>query len=297
MSERRAWFVLGAGRVGSVLADVLEGEGCLAGLWTRREERASRLAGRYRAPVCSGEPLIPDHADTVLVALPDGRVRSVLKTLATRDTHAGRVWLHTSGVHGAELLEGLGLRGSLGACHPLHSFQGDSADRGALRGGFMATDGSGEAMAAAIWLAKACGATAHPVPAAERGAYHLAAVLASNGVYALLQAADEICADINAQSGGALLRALASLAEGSARAAGRMGVGDAATGPVVRGDWETLQAHRRHLQSHAGHLETLYRELSLQLIRIAEKRGMRASQVRSIEHALLADLPREGREP
>lgn len=223
-----------------------------------------------------GPPNVAAHASVVLVAVPDEAFGATIAALpAESRDDPGRVWLHVSGASGAERWRGKGVCGSTGAVHPLMSFQGTPEDVERLSGCFMAIDGDGDARDAALWLARACGA--HPgmvSGSAQRVAYHLAAVLASNGVYALLAAANHIVQHAGIEH-DSLGEGLASLAFGSAAGARERGVDGAATGPIVRGDIGTVRRHLAWMSEHRAELLPLYRELARPLVGIAERRGIR----------------------
>lgn len=173
-----------------------------------------------------------------------------------------------------------------GAAHPLLPLTGSPDDAEQLRGAFFAVDGDSPAgLDAAERLAADVGGSPHRVPAEARTAYHAAAALASNGVYALLAAASAVCEGA-AMREPALSAALAGLAARSAHNARDLGVVAAATGPIVRGDAGTVAAHLEAVAGHGANVEALYRATAALLVEVANARGLDDRSVMAL-HAVL----------
>lgn len=289
MTSESAWIVVGAGRVGRTIAGLLARHGRLAGICVRREESLAAVAHLPSAVVrCVGPDALPD-ADRIVLAVPDASIRSAVQSIpaAWRGT-PGRCWLHVSGAAGPEVFHGLGIQGSAGACHPLLSFQGDAADEARLVGALFALDGDASAVAAGRELAEMAGGEAVQVVGPEqRAAYHLAATLASNGVYALLRAAGEVLGAAGLP-GALLAPGMARLAAHSAESARERGPEAAATGPVMRGDAATLHRHLQALDGASADVVALYRSVSAVLIDVAEARGLRPGQAAALRVVLAA---------
>lgn len=111
----------------------------------------------------------------------------------------------------------------------------------------VAVEGTG--MAA---LARSIGALPFAMPK-DRTLYHAAAVLAGAGVLTTWAAAGELITKAGASPEMLLPIALAALHNGAA-----VGVRDALTGPVVRGDEKTILEHRRAIKAAAPDLALLY---------------------------------------
>jgi len=77
------------------------------------------------------------------------------------------------------------------------------------------------------------------VDAEHRVAYHAAAAIASNHVVALLGSAERV-----ARAAGVPIEAYLELVRATIDNIEDLGVIDALTGPVARGDWETVARHR-----------------------------------------------------
>ena len=135
--------------------------------------------------------------------------------------------------------------------HPLQTF---SHDRGAeqLDGAWAAVTGeTDEARAVAVELAELLGLTPFVLADADRALYHAGAVMASNYLVTLRRVAAELLerADVPAEALDPLmLRVIEN--------------GFQLTGPIERGDWETVERHRAAISAVAPDLLEAYDTLA-----------------------------------
>lgn len=184
----------------------------------------------------------------VFLTVPDGVVSEMSAVLAERGAAPeGCVAFHCSGALAADPLAPLHARGyRVGTFHPLQAIalSGGTPDR--FRGSFFTFSGEPEAMATARRMISALGARGIAVPAGRRPLYHAAAVMASNYVVVLLRDAIQLFERAGASPEDAR-DAIASLARGAIENVSRLGVEDALTGPLARGDVDTVALHLRTL--------------------------------------------------
>ena len=131
--------------------------------------------------------------------------------------------------------------------HPLQTF---TRARGPeqLDGAWAAVTAEGEpARAAGYWLAEKLGLKPFELSDDARPLYHAGAAIASNYLVTLHGVASELF-----RSAGAPPEALVPLMRGT------IDNGFELTGPIERGDWETVDAHRRAIRAARPELEPLY---------------------------------------
>jgi len=253
--------LVGPGRVGSSLAHWACGHGARLDRVAGRDlAGADALARALGGAAVDLARLDSSASDLLLIAVADPALPEVAERLARRRQAA--VALHTSGAAPAETLAPLRAAGSaIGSLHPLKSFPESLPDPAEARGVVFGIDGDAEALRLAADLAASWGGRTVAVPAAARLAYHLAATLASGGVVTLLAAADEIAR--RAGLPGLVLAGYIELAGGSLeRAASSRAVARAITGPVARGDRETVEAELASLRSSVPELAPLVVEVA-----------------------------------
>ncbi|HSS11969.1 MAG TPA: DUF2520 domain-containing protein, partial [Acidimicrobiales bacterium] len=98
---------------------------------------------------------------------------------------------------------------------------------------------------------------------AERTMYHAAAVIASNHLVALLGQVERVAA-----AAGVPLEAYLELARGALENVASLGPSKALTGPVARGDWETVA---RHLAVLPPEERPAYQAMADQAARLADE--------------------------
>lgn len=210
----------------------------------------------------------------VFLAVPDGVVPEVAARIAMLEPVAGLSFVHLSGALRLTALQALSGH-ALGSFHPLQSFpypRDPSAFRGITVGVNATTPSLRRRLAA---LARDLGARPRHVEDRYRALYHAAAVFASNYVLAsvaeavaLLQAAGWPRAEAE--------RSLRPLVEGALASLRERGVVKALTGPIRRGDLDTVKAHLDALGGVGGDpkIEAVYRMLGLVTLGIASEAGL-----------------------
>jgi predicted short-subunit dehydrogenase-like oxidoreductase (DUF2520 family) len=216
---------------------------------------------------------VPAEVRLVFLCVPDDALSTVAERLgATDHAWAETVVAHTSGRQTAEALAPLAAAGAPTlSFHPLQTFVPETSPE-AFEGIAIAVEGDDEGVAAGRALAEALGA--HPVvlTAADKAHYHCAAALASNGLAALMGTVEEILASTSLRDTDAatLVGPLVEHTWANVRETGAEG---ALTGPVARGDRETVAAHLDALSADTPHLVPLYAALSTEMARMAVRRG------------------------
>jgi predicted short-subunit dehydrogenase-like oxidoreductase (DUF2520 family) len=220
----------------------------------------------------------------LLLTVPDDAIAAVAGDLAASGA-VGRdlVVLHTSGARDKTVLAPLaGKARALGSFAPVQTVA-DPATAGArLRGAYAVLEGDPLAVEAGMALAARLGMHGVELAPPAKVAYHAGAVMVANlGV--ALEAMAERVAVAGGVPAGAAARIYLPLWRGMVDNLDAMGVGPSLTGPIKRGDVETL---RRHLGVLKGAEREAYLALSWEAIRIAERGGLAKEKVRALEKEL-----------
>jgi predicted short-subunit dehydrogenase-like oxidoreductase (DUF2520 family) len=234
--------VIGAGRVGAVLAAALRRRGHVI-VSVAGESDASK--GRAAA-LLPGVPLAKPTAvaracDVLLLTVPDDMLGNVVTQLSAAGAiRSGQYVVHTSGSHGLRVLEPAAVRGARPvALHPAMTFTGTERDLDRLSDCvFGVTAGLGER----AWvddLVAELGASVMWIPEELRGLYHASLAHGANHLVTLVAQAMELLGAAGADDPAAILRPLLQAALDNALAEGD----SALTGPIVRGDVNTVRAH------------------------------------------------------
>lgn len=181
-------------------------------------------------------------ADALVLAVPDEAIgEAAAAVVPERRT----VVVHLAGSLGPDVLLPHPRRAAL---HPLVALPDEETGAARLRAGVTFAV-AGDPFAASV--ARALGGTPVEVPDDARAEYHAAAAIAANHVVALLGQVERV-----ARGAGLSLDAFLPLARAAVEDAGRLGPARALTGPVARGDWQTVARHVRALapEERSGYL-------------------------------------------
>jgi predicted short-subunit dehydrogenase-like oxidoreductase (DUF2520 family) len=138
-----------------------------------------------------------------------------------------------------------------------------------LRGATFGVEGDGDARALAERLVAACEGRVLSIRPGGKALYHAAAVFASNYAVALLSIAGRLMGEAGIAAEDAQ-PALTALAAGAVENVAALGPAAALTGPVARGDAETVA---RHLARLSGRDRGVYCLLALEALELARARG------------------------
>lgn len=221
------------------------------------------------------------ESDVILLAVPDRAIKDVAASLAAHDL-SGKIVAHCCGALPASEIAIVGSRGGQAACfHPIQSFPPlaveavvDSAPERSHFGGIAAgIESSDAAFPSLEWLARSLGCMPLRISGdpRQRALYHAAAVVASNAMVGLLDFGMELMAHAGIEREHARL-ALLPLMGGTLANLATYSPGAALTGPIARGDGETIAAHLDALSGDPS-LQALYSNLSARLLLLAAKSG------------------------
>jgi len=169
--------------------------------------------------------------------------------------------------------------------HPLQTVANPEEAVRVLPGLAFAIDGAPAAAAWAGRLVALLDGLAQHIPAASRPLYHAAAVMSSNYLMALISTAGMLMIEAGVDEATAR-RALEPLARTSLENAFRLGPVAALTGPIARGDADTVRGHLAVLAKAPVAVDRLYRAAGLATLGIARQRGLAEVQAGAIEEIL-----------
>ena len=213
-----------------------------------------------------------DSCHLAILAVPDDALAEVAGSVRL---YSGQALVHTSGLHGAEILAPAMAAGtSAGSFHPLVAFADIDRALAALRGATIAIEGDDAIQDLLAEMAESIGGIPVRLAPGSKPAYHAAAVLAAGGLVALLDAVAAVAREVGLDEAGALAiyGPLTAQALANVRA---LGIGLALTGPAVRGDAGTIARHLEAIEAAAPGVLEVYRALVRRQVEIAaDHRGL-----------------------
>lgn len=278
--------IAGGGRIAQALGRLLRERGQrVVAIASRNPERAAAAARFVWGAQPVGYRELPQYASRVLIAVADEAVTSVAEELAGAGMRGGAA-LHTCGAYGPEALAVLAAGGvSCGALHPLQTVATPEQGLSSLPGAAFAVTGEGPAAAWAERIVALLDGLVLRIAAGRRPLYHAAAVMASNYVVGLIDAAVVLMGAAGVEQDKAL-RAIAPLVRASSENALSLGPLKALTGPIERGDAETVQQHLEALREAPASVREFYRAAGRHVLRLARDRGLPEARARRLEELL-----------
>lgn len=270
--------IIGAGMVGITIAHALKMKGFeIATVADVTGEKALNMARQYLGDsVCytDNNMEVIGTCDIVAITTQDGAIREVAKEIHERTERLdGKLFFHTSGAHPSSILKPLDGKGAtLGSLHPLQTFPDiDSAIR-VLPSTYIFIEGDERALGTLETLGKRIGHAVIPIDGKNKVYYHLSAVFICNLLCALLYSGEDIMKKIDITLEPFFPIIIATLQNIESK-----GPLMSLSGPIVRGDCETIEGHIDALRNMKLHKQ-IYKALSLVALDMVKERKIHSQE-------------------
>ncbi len=271
-----SFAIIGCGKVGTALGKYLVQRGYPAGGFASRNMASAKNAaemagadGRYfkypwKAAIT---------ADIVLITTPDGAIADVCREVAAhRGFRENSIVLHCSGALPSTILADAKECGAaIGSMHPLQSFA-EVRSENPFEGIMMSLEGDPDAVRCGHNMAVDLGAVPFVINTEGKILYHAGAVVASNYMVTLMALAIRLLM-LSGVKDSEAFQILKPLVRGTLSNIERVGITNALTGPIARGDSQTVAAHISAIQQMAADLLELYKTMGKATIPIAVDKG------------------------
>jgi predicted short-subunit dehydrogenase-like oxidoreductase (DUF2520 family) len=210
----------------------------------------------------------------VFITTPDDTIQSTCRAIAQHDGFdKGSVVIHCSGALSSAILSSAkDCQALVASLHPLQSFASVEQAEKSLPGSYFAVEGEASALAVVRQLVHDLGGILLEIGPGGKTLYHAAAVVASNYLVTLL----DVALSLNRLAGmpqEVSFKALLPLIEGTLKNIGAKGIPQALTGPIARGDVETVKAHLQAIEKYSAEIVTLYKVLGRHTVDLAKAKG------------------------
>lgn len=267
--KKPSFAIVGPGRLGAALAFALrEADFTIDEIVARDERgslrRATRVARELRtaASTMSNASL---RAAVIWLCVSDTAIRSCAELLSKKHLVDGKTVFHSSGALSSDELTALRNRGAhVASVHPMMSFVQGS--RPSLAGVTFALEGDQAALRVARRIVRELKGEVITVAKRDKPLYHAWGAFASPLIIAELATADSIAIALGIPAAKAR-KTLAPILRQTIENYIANGPAAAFSGPIVRGDVETVRKHLRVLKSAPD-----AREVYLRLARVAVRR-------------------------
>jgi predicted short-subunit dehydrogenase-like oxidoreductase (DUF2520 family) len=282
----KSFSIIGAGKVGVSLGLALANHGFQLEYISDCDLQAARRARRIikQGKATRDNCRAAGAAGITFICVPDGLIAKVAKDLSTLNLR-GKYVFQTSGAVSSEVLQPLSRQGAaVASLHPVQTFAAAPPDPDIFQGIFFGLEGDQKAVKLGQFLARKLQAGVILISPDNKALYHLACSITSNFMVVLLSEAKSLFELLGFEE-KIYLEVIYPLLDKTLDNVRELGCEQSLTGPVLRGDIETVRKHLQALSQKPG-LERLYRLMSLQALNLAEKRGLEKRKVKALKHLL-----------
>jgi len=268
---------IGAGTTGTALAVRLAQQGYqVIAVSSRSLTSAEQLAGRINGcQVYKAAQEVADATQLVFITTPDDTISQVA---AETKWHEGQNVAHCSGAHSVDILAPAKQLGANTGCfHPLQTFASIDQAIDNIPGSTFAIEAEEPLSSTLKEMATVLEGDWVILKAGDKVLYHAAAVFACNYLVTLVKLATDLWQTFDVPTPQAT-KALMPLLRGTLSNIENVGLPNCLTGPIARGDLGTISRHLESLQKQTPSLLSIYKELGLQTVPIAQAKGRIDSQ-------------------
>jgi predicted short-subunit dehydrogenase-like oxidoreductase (DUF2520 family) len=260
---------IGAGKVGFTLALALSKAGyAVNAVSSRSISSAYKLGDKLPSAVVFDSPQgVSDACDLTFITTSDSAINEVARSILPRH---GLMVCHVAAALPIDVLDPLRTQGAVtGVFHPLQAIGSTNAE--ILPGITFAIEAEEPLFKILRDMAVRLGGRVVELRGDERILYHASAIMASNYLVTLVSLAAGLWEGFGTQEQA--VRALMPLIRGTLDNIEQIGIPDCLTGPISRGDIETIEKHISAIREFAPQSLDVYRSFGLKTIPIAEAKG------------------------
>lgn len=263
--------IIGLGKAGKAFLRILTENGYRIHSVFSRNPVSLTLKGQYPHSLFKkGLPTAVQTGDLIIIAVSDDAIAEVTEQLSAQDSDwSGKKIVHLSGAMPADVLHPMKEKGAtVASFHPMKSLTAQTAD---FKGCYFDMDGDENLIALLQEIALNLEAKVIRVKPEEKAFLHASAVTASNYLVVLSDYMAKIAAKAGLSEKDAVA-AFTPLMYSTIQNINELGITDALTGPVVRGDVQTVKQHLQSLQKYPE-LASFYKKMAVDALQIALQRN------------------------
>jgi len=273
--------IIGVGKVGTAVGFLLKGKGyTIASICARHQESLDRAHD-----LIGGEPFLDvaeasKKGDVVLLTTGDDQIQKVCGEIAAKGGFCqGQKVIHMSGASSLDVLKSAQESGAeILSIHPLQAFATISGAIEQLPGTVFGVTADENVIEWAYNFVEELGGRPIYIQDAQKLIYHAAACVVSNFFVTLMWIGKKMAMHVGMPDEMAL-DAYWPLVKGTFNNIEENGPVGALTGPIVRGDIETIKGHRKKIGEELRGLLEVYDVLGRHTVEVALEKGTIDSEI------------------
>ncbi|PNU06727.1 Rossmann-like and DUF2520 domain-containing protein [Novosphingobium guangzhouense] len=276
--------IVGTGRVARAFALALRGRSAAPiMLWGRSPQRVAQVSGEVaQCTAADTLNMLTAACDLIVIAIADGAIAGIVAAMKQAPPKPGAFVCHVSGGSGiAPLVDLQSTEVLTAAVHPAMTFTGNPAFEVSrmAEACFAVTASSDRAMAISLALVDALGGKAVEVTEDHRPLYHAALCHAANHLVTLVAGASQALTAAGVTDPGTFL---APLVRAALENTLEQGIA-ALSGPVLRGDADTIRSHLHAIAHDVPSLMAPYKAMAQATLHgLGEVPGQRREELKSL---------------
>jgi predicted short-subunit dehydrogenase-like oxidoreductase (DUF2520 family) len=261
-ADKATVTLIGAGNLAQALGPALKAAGYRVDFIAARETASSRRRAAMLARLLEARTQSLDEAeptsDILWICHTDDALTETAKLLARKPGWSGKIVLHSSGALSSDVLSPLKRKGSSTASlHPMMTFVPGATPR--MEEVPFAVEGDSHAVSVARRIVRAMGAESFAIKKAAKPLYHALGSFSSPLIVAALVTAERVGRGAGL-SASQTRRVMAPILRQTLKNYTERGAAAAFSGPIKRGDLNTVLRHLKELKRVPGASE-VYRAL------------------------------------
>lgn len=271
---------IGAGKVGCTFGRYLNDNGfAVKGYYSRSRDSAIRGAEGVEGKVYSTIQEILNECNIIFITTPDDTIQKVVSLISQENKiEEEQIFVHMSGALSSAILSPLKEKGAyIYSLHPLQAFSNIETAYKALSKTVFSIEGDEEKLNKIYGIIKKCGNECIKIKKEQKPLYHAAACVVSNYLVTLLDYGFRYFEVLGIDK-EITIKALYPLIAGTVENVRQLGPSKALTGPIARGDANTIAKHIENLKHNSPELVQLYKILGLETMKLVQKEKSKDSE-------------------
>lgn len=266
---------IGAGHVGTALGIYFHNMNLkVSGYYSKTLKSAKTSSHRTHSKAYKHINDLVDSSEYIIITTPDDAICSVVESLCEIDIDwNNKVICHTSGALSSTLLDPIFQLGATTlSLHPMLSFADIDYAVKLLRQTPLTLEGKGSLISSFKEMLEKASLTIHEININHKSLYHASACIVSNYLVTLMDIG--ICSLVQAGFNSEdATKLIAPLANGTLQNVLTKGTKTSLTGPISRGDINTIKTHLETISKEDKELEQIYRLLGKRTIKIVKQQN------------------------
>lgn len=266
---------IGAGRAGKGLGLYFTEAGIkLSGYYDINIERSRDASDLTNTKSFLNLNELVDSSEVIFISTGDDYIANAGNELKEVLKNKKKIVGHLSGLHNSKVLKNIFPECPCFSLHPMYSFSGEQKDNSSLKDVVFTIEGDNEAVFKIREILEPVGNKILRIEPDSKALYHGACVFASNYLTTILEKSIKIFKDIGINENEARVM-LEPLVKGTVENTFKKGPENSLTGPIARGDIQTISTHINNLKKYDADIENLYKVLGKETLNLATKKLLR----------------------